>query len=336
MSAQHSHHYRYPLPETPLRGNLVLPEFQAEYAEHPGSLTLRYTSIGDASQAAVVVLGGVSANADIVTRVDGKPGWWQRQAGPGRAIDTDRFRVIGMDFITGNGIHGANCRHVTTRDQANALLALLNGLHVSRLHALVGASYGAMVGLAFAARYPERLERLVAISGAHCAHPRATAIRSIQRRILELAGAQGKHRDGVALARALALVSYREHGEFAGRFDGTACHTESGFRFPVENYLEYNGDRHAASISAADYRQLSESLDLHDVEPETVTTPATLIAADPDFLVPVSQMQELTERLGGPASLHLLRTQYGHDAFLKEHAGIDRILRDALAQGGAA
>jgi homoserine O-acetyltransferase len=184
--------------ETPLhehlRGNLELPEFRAEHAGRAGRLTVRYSVIGKASHPAVVVLGGVSANADAMIRFDGGPGWWREQVGPGRAIDTRRFRVIGMDFVTGNSIRIADdaCRHITTHDQANVLAALLNALHVSRLHAFIGASYGAMVGLAFASRYPERLERLVAISGAHRAHPRAIAIRAVQRRILALAANAGR------------------------------------------------------------------------------------------------------------------------------------------------
>lgn len=322
---------RITVPETPFRGSLELPEFRAEHADQDGRLLVRYSSIGNPSLPAVVVLGGVSADADIVTRLDGKPGWWNEQVGPGRPLDTTRVRVIGMDFITGRNVHGAICRHITTRDQANVLAGLLNTLRVRRLQALVGASYGAMVGLAFAARYPERLQQLVAISGAHRAHPRAVAIRAVQRRIIASGAAAGKATESVALARALAMISYREH-EIFELLDGEPRHDGNGYRFPVEDYLEHNGRKHAARFDADEYHQLSESLDLHEVDPALVTVPVTLIAVDPDFLVPLTQMQELLERLHGRARLHVLRSAWGHDAFLKETARIGVLLREAVAQ----
>ncbi|HEX7046137.1 MAG TPA: homoserine O-succinyltransferase [Gammaproteobacteria bacterium] len=319
-------------PEVPATGSIVLPAFRARHARRPGHLTIRYTRSSDPALGlpVVVVLGGVSANADVIACADRSPGWWCTQAGTGCALDTNRYDVISMDFITGGGIDGADCRHIATGDQADALAALLNALHIRRLHAFVGASYGAMVALCFAARYPERLARLIAISGAHVAHPRAVAIRSIQRRIIHLARDAGKPAEGVALARALAIAGYREHAEFAARFSGPPKRFHKGFRFPVEDYLEHNGRKYAARVDADDYYQLCESLDLHDVDPSGITTPATLIAADPDFLVPLSQMQELAERLRGPAQLHVLRTAYGHDAFLKEPVAIAGLLRDAL------
>lgn len=327
----------YSSPALPASGRIVLPAFRAEHAAGPGRLTLRYTRSGDAALGlpVVAVLGGVSANADVIATDDGRPGWWHAQAGAGLPLDTNRYDILGMDFITGRGIGGAACEHITTADQANALAALLNALHIRRLHALVGASFGAMVALSFAARFPERLARLVAISGAHVAHPRAVATRSIQRRIIRLAKDAGKITEGVALARALAVCGYRGHETFA-QFSGTPHRQDEGFRFPVEDYLEHKGRQYAARVDADEYRQLSEALDLHDVDPSGIAAPATLIAADPDFLVPLPQVQELAERLRGPARLHVVRSPYGHDAFLKEHAAFAPLLLDALAGEGAA
>lgn len=328
MSAQLTRAYS---PAPPVRDAIVLPAFRARHAARPGRLTLRYSRSAFDGRPVVVVLGGISANADIIARSDGTPGWWSTQAGAGRAIDTARFNVLGMDYVTGSAIAGADCEHITTTDQADALAALLNALHISRLHAVIGASYGAMVGLAFAAMYPERLARLVALSGAHEAHPRATALRSIQRQIIELAQTAGRPADGVALARGLAIVGYRDHATFAARFGVAPQRAATGFRFSVEGYLAHQGRKYAAQTGADDYRQLSESLDLHTVAPETITTPVTLVAADPDFLVPFTQLQELTERLAGPARLHILRSTFGHDAFLKEDAQVTAVLREALA-----
>ena len=55
-----------------------------------------------------------------------------------------------------------------------------------------------------------------------------------------------------------------------------------------------------------------------------------MIAADPDQLVPVSDLRELAGRLAGPTQLHVLGSLHGHDAFLKEHEALSPLLRLAL------
>lgn len=309
---------RLPSPNAPPveRGVFVLPSSR---------IPVSYCAVGRADQPAVVVLGGVSANSVVTTLPDGTRGWWDAQTGVERPIDTTRFRLLGMDYVT-----APDC--VTTADQADTLAALLNNLNIRRLHALVGASYGAMVGLAFAERFPERLDRLVAISGAHYAHPYATALRSVQRRVLRFAMDRGGAEDAVSIARALAMISYRSQKEFGGRFSGPARADGARWRFPVDDYLDYHGGRYASSVSPEKYLKLSESLDLHRADPSNIKLPVDLIAADPDSLVPAEQMQELADSLAGPCNLHLVDTQFGHDAFLKEELRLAFIIRSILGE----
>src|SRR3546814_11766500 len=49
------------------------------------------------------------------------------------------------------------------------------------------------------------------------------------------------------------------------------------FHFPVEDYLAHQGRRFVERFDADRFLALSESIDLHDVEPEQVRTPSTLI-----------------------------------------------------------
>src|SRR5262245_22876295 len=144
------------------------------------STTERSLLIGPPDAPVVAVLGGISATRDARS-------WWPQVVGEARAVDTSRFRVLGFDWLDGGeGPDGRPERIVSTHDQADFLAAALDEHGIDRLHALVGASYGGMVALAFAERYPRRVATLAAISAPANTHPMSTALRSIQRRTVEL------------------------------------------------------------------------------------------------------------------------------------------------------
>jgi homoserine O-acetyltransferase len=194
----------------------------------------------------VAAMGGISAGR-MVCDVDGVPGWWGEITGPGRALDTDRYRVLGVDFLGGSHDSsgpqpGAGFPSISSYDQALALRLVLDQLGIVSLAACVGASYGGMVALAFAERFPARLRHAVVVSAAHRTHPMSTAWRSVQRAIVRYALSHGEGPRGLALARALAMATYRSAREFEERFAGAAVRGSDGFRFPVESYLMARGE----------------------------------------------------------------------------------------------
>ena len=100
--------------------------------------------------------------------------------------------------------------------------------------------------------------------------------------------------------------------------------------FDVEDYLLHHGEKFARRFSAARFLALSLSADLHQVDPGQIRTPALLVAAEGDTIVPREQMVDLANRWGGECRLVDLPTQVGHDAFLAEPTVIGRIIRNAL------
>ena len=304
------------------------PSALAIAARYGGTLSLPadgYRLYGRAGLPVVVVLGGISATRHVATDpVSGERGWWSDLVGDGRAIDTLRYRVLGIEWAW------RSQGPVDTADQADLLAAVLDQEGIARVAAIVGSSYGGMVALAFAERHPERVAQLVILSAAHGPHPMATAIRSVQRGILRLARSAGRPAEGVALARALGVTTYRTADEFAERFTTAGAVAEGGVRFPVEAYLDAQGARFAAVFPEDKYLALSESLDLHTVDPARITTGTTLIAVDRDTLVPPRQMRELFAWLRGPGRFIELSSRFGHDAFLKEVEAIGEILTRAL------
>ncbi|KFN45593.1 hypothetical protein N787_12445 [Arenimonas metalli CF5-1] len=301
----------------------------------PRRVVVRGELLGLADAPLVIVAGGISAGRHAAAgRDDATPGWWDAQVGPGRAIDTRRLRVLAIDWL---GADGALDVPIDSADQADALAAVLDALGVGRALAFIGASYGAMVGLQFAARHGDRIERLVAISGAHRAHPYASAWRALQRQCVALGRSEGAVSRGLALARQFAMLSYRTPEEFGERFDAPPALHDGVARCAAEDYLAHCGQRYAARWTSTAFLRLSESIDLHRVDPAAVRVPTTVVAIEEDRLVPLADLQQLVETLGGPATLRPLRSRYGHDAFLKEDAAIARLLTEALAaaEGGA-
>jgi homoserine O-acetyltransferase len=223
--------------------------------------------------------------------------------------------------------------NISTYDQAELLVRLLNNLGLKSLRAIVGGSYGGMVALAFGERYPERVSRLVVIGAADRTHPMATAWRSIQRQVLRFAVACGRPKEGLKLARALAMSTYRSPEEFEARFDGAPTRDGERFEFPVEQYLFARGNDFAERHHPEAILCLSESIDLHHVDAARIFVPTTIIAIREDQLVPLTDLRGLAARLP-VAKLHEISSIYGHDAFLKESDQLRGIFNVAL--GGVA
>jgi homoserine O-acetyltransferase len=303
---------------------------------HAGSRAVRigYECQGQAGLPIVVVLGGISANRHVAaSRRYPENGWWQEQVGTGKTIDPSRFRIVGIDWLGADGTLDAP---IDSADQADALAAVLDALDVRRVHALIGASYGAMVGLQFAARHGQRLRHLLAISGAHRSHPFATAWRCIQRDIAHLGSDAETQRKLLSLARQLALLSYRTPEEFAQRFAAAPVREADGeYQFASQGYLRARGTDFASRFDATAFLRLSESIDLHRVDPAGISVPVTLVGVSEDRLVPIEDFYELAERLPGSVRLHTLHSLYGHDAFLKEREAIARVLGEVLSGSGA-
>ena len=304
-------------------GVLSLPEpFTLQFGGQLESPNLAWRLQGDARLPIVLVIGGISAHRRICDDADPRAGWWQEVGGPGRALDTTRCCVLGIDYLGGAGDSSGPPRgdppaSISSFDQAEAVRHLLDHLGLARLHAILGASYGGMVALAFGERYPQRVARLLVISAADRPHPMATAWRSVQRRMVRFAVQQGCAAQGLELARALAMTTYRSPEEFVARFDAPAMRVDARFVFPVENYLFARGRDYAARYRAENFLCLSESIDLHRVDASRITVPTTVIAVREDRLVPIEDVRALAARLPD-ARLHEISSPHGHDAFLKE------------------
>ena len=301
----------WPIDEAPGRDvRATIPgDFRLESGERLAASEVVGRLHGPAGGPLVVVAGGISSGR-FVSR------WWSWAVRAGGPIDLDRVRVLAFDLLPGRDDPAVT---ITTNDQARLLALLLDALEEPRVEAFVGASYGGCIGLAFAAAFPERI-----------GHVAATAWRGVQRRLLSFARDCGREAEGVALARELAMATYRTSEEFALRFASTPP-VEAGAPYPVCDYLIARGAGYAEVTSAARWIALSDSLDRHAVAPEAVQCALTVVGFTSDRLVPVEDSRELAERAPRLRRLVEAPSIFGHDAFLKERELVGRALHDALS-----
>ena len=286
-------------------------------AELPGeSIHLRFA--GAVSGPRILILGGISGGRHVAREPFDIDGWWGDLACPDGVVDLDQCQVIGADYPPKNTSGEAK---LCPEDIADLLYFALTKTGLKKIDTLIGCSFGGMIALAFARKYGAFLDTLCVIAAAHNPAPMARAWRVIQRQIIAFSIDAGRSETGVNLARQLAMTTYRTPEEFAARFTNPA---------DVDDYLSARGRAYSESVSADRYLTLSAAIDRHAEEPENIRTPALFIGIDSDRLTPLSDIGECHQRYGGPSSLAVIPSQFGHDGFLKETAAIGKCLKQFL------
>ena len=102
---------------------------------------------------------------------------------------------------------------VSTRDQARAQWRSLDALGIDRLELVVGGSLGGMVALEVALARPDAVRTVMPIAAPAATGPMAIAWNHLQIELIDRLGL-----DGLALARELAMTTYRSEADFDERF----------------------------------------------------------------------------------------------------------------------
>ncbi len=317
----------------------VLPELVVAY---------RHDGPGPADAPQVLVVHALTGSADAAGD------WWEPVIGPGRALDTERFGVLGANLLggrygtTGPGSidpasgrpYGRDFPAVSTRDQARAFWTLLDSLGIDRLALVVGGSLGGMVALEVALVRPAGVDHVVPIAAPAATGPMAIAWNRIQTELIERLG-----EDGLALARQLAMTTYRSETDFDERFGRDV---EPDGRPSIVSYLDHQGRKLVERFDGDTYRILAGAMDLHDIGGGRGGTEAALahlgvadvrltgIGIVDDILYGPRQVRSLVDaasRSGIAARYREIRSTKGHDAFLVEWDQLTTLLREALAAG---
>jgi homoserine O-acetyltransferase len=298
---------------------------------------------GEAPQ--VVVVHALTGSADAAGD------WWEPLIGPGRALDTRRVGVIGANLLGGRygttgptttdhrtgRAFGRSFPAVSTRDQARAQWALLDALGIGKVALVVGGSLGGMVALEVALVRPTAVRQVMPIAAPAATGAMAIAWNHIQVELIDRLGDAG-----LALARELAMTTYRSETDFDERFGRSA---EPDGRPSIVSYLDHQGDKLVDRFDGDTYRILAGAMDRHDVGVGRGGLEAALghlavagvgltgVGIVEDILYGPRQVRELvaTARAAGVAATYReIRSTKGHDAFLVEWDQLATILGEAL------
>lgn len=306
-------------------GTVSIEHFDLLHGDRLSDISVHYNRYGVNHKPALVVLGGISSSRDIHV-------WWTDLFGHQKPLDLEQFQVIGVDYIANSDQRNPSL--ISTFDQARVISEVLVHLGIKHLEAIVGSSYGGMVALAFAHLFPQKINKLVCIAAAHTNTQTSIAQRQIQQQILELGISSGKTKEAVSIARQLGFISYRSQQELEHRFNTSRVIEQQSLSYELVNYLKHQGDKFAAKFDIERYRSLSQSIDLHKVDPKGVVNDALFIGIDSDQLVPADLVKKTATLCKGQSKFQIINSYYGHDGFLLEASqlteSITPFLRDTL------
>lgn len=321
----------------------------------------------------VHALSGDAHAAGYSSPDEEKPtGWWDIMIGPGRAIDTDKYFVICSNIIGGckgstgpssinpgaGRPYGLTFPVVTIRDMVNAQKSLVDHLGVEHLLCVVGGSMGGMQVVQWAVAFPEMVRLAIPIATTTRLSPQAIAFDEVGRQAImsdpdwmggDYEGKTTPHR-GLSIARMIGHITYLSdksmHQKFARNLQGKA---EYGYDFvtdfSVESYLHYKGDSFVKRFDANSYLYISKAMDYFDLGQAYGTLRQAfsyaksrfmVISLSSDWLFPPYQSREMVTALRQndlDVIYTEIKTDHGHDGFLKESDQLSSLISNFLKHG---
>ena len=251
---------------------------------------------------AVLICHALNAShhvAGVYEGQDKSEGWWDNMIGPGKALDTNKFFVIGVNNLgscfgstgpmhvnpdTGR-VYGADFPVVAVEDWVDSQARLLDAMGIRTLAAVMGGSLGGMQALSWTLQYPARVRHAVVIASAPNLTAENIAFNEVARRAIQTDpdfhdGHFYEHgtipKRGLRIARMIGHITYLSDDVMNEKFGrqllaasqggelGEYLYSTLKAEFQIESYLRYQGDKFAEYFDANTYLLITRALDYFD------------------------------------------------------------------------
>ncbi len=328
--------YKYPWPFV-LESGETLPEFHLFY-ETFGTLNVAKDNV-------IWFFHALTGNSNPLE-------WWSGLVGVGKLFDPQKHFIICVNMpgshygsinpLSINSVNKKTYYHsfptITTRDMAKMYQLLQESLQIEKIYVGIGGSMGGMQLLEWSILQPSLFKNIILIATNAVHSPWGIAFNETQRMAIETDKTWQQNNDtagmqGLATARAIALLSYRHYNPFK--------HTQSeeGIdkieNFKASSYQRYQGEKLKLRFNAFSYYSLTKSMDSHNVgrNKESVANALKKIKAntlvvgiESDILFPIEEQKYLAENITN-AKFSSIDSIYGHDGFLIEYEKLEKIIR---------
>lgn len=299
-------------------------------------------------------------------------GWWDNMVGPGKALDTDKFFVIGVNnlgscFGSTGPMHanpatgkpyGAHFPVVTVEDWVQSQARLADALGIQQFAAVMGGSLGGMQALAWSILFPERLRHCVVIASTPKLTAQNIAFDDVARQAILTdpdyhGGDFYAHgvvpKNGLRVARMIGHITYLSDDDMAVKFgrDLRSGTYQFGFGidFEIESYLRYQGDKFSEYFDANTYLLITKALDYFDPAKDfggdlTKTLSNTraeflLVSFSTDWRFAPERSHEMVQALVNNKRVVTyaeINAPHGHDAFLLDDQRYMNVVRAYFAR----
>ena len=322
---------------------------ELESGEVLPSVDIVYDTFGTLNKAkdnVIWVCHALTANSDVAD-------WWPHTVERGKFLDPERYFIICANFLGShygttsplsiNPLTGEKYYYdfprITVRDMVHCHQRLAKHLGIERVKLLIGSSIGGFQCMEWAIMEPGFMENLALIATTTCSEPWAAAFNESQRMAIRLDPTWGERRDdagldGMAVARSIALISYRGGAAYNATQQELTAPEEASFERRAHSYQQYQGEKLRRRFNALSYYRLSEAVDSHNIARgrgsieqalQQIEAHTLIVAISSDILFPPEAHEPLRRHIARN-SYHLIESEFGHDGFLVEHEKLNTII----------
>ncbi len=326
---------------------------ELESGEILPEVVIAYDTFGTLSEAkdnVIWVCHALTANSDVKD-------WWPNTVEEGRFLDPNKYFIVCANFLGShygttsplsiNPTTGEKWYYdfprITVRDMVTCHRLLAKHLGIDRVKLLIGSSIGGFQCMEWAVTDPDFMENLALIATTTNTEPWAAAFNESQRMAIRADGTWGQLRDdagldGMAVARSIALISYRGAPAYNATQHDRDNPMDAAFERRAHTYQQHQGEKLRRRFNAFSYYRMTEAVDSHNIGRGRGSVPDALrqikartlvVAISSDILFPVEAHIPMRQYIPD-VEYHLIESSFGHDGFLVEHEKLNNIITNFM------